>query len=154
MKQSRRLKRAGEVISSTKARNREKDLANVLLGKRQALVKELRRELAVHWGRVHRELGLDPVEQAGISAEEEIGLTAFSQRTELVKQIDRTLEHLREGTYGVCEYCGDGISIERLKVMPFAIRCTGCQELCEASVALSRNVAGSASGASHAARRS
>ena len=148
MKQSRRLKRAGEAISSTKAkaRNREKDLANVLLGKRQALVKELRRELAVHWGRVHRELGLDPVEQAGISAVEEIGLTAFSQRTELVKQIDRTLEHLREGNYGVCEYCGDGISIERLKVMPFAIRCTGCQALREASVALSRNVAGSAPG--------
>ncbi|MDP2735202.1 MAG: TraR/DksA C4-type zinc finger protein [bacterium] len=148
MKQSRRLKRAGEAISSTKAkaRNREKDLANVLLGKRQALVKELRRELAGHWGRVHREPGLDPVEQAGLSAEEEIGLTAFSQRTELVKQIDRTLEHLRAGTYGVCEYCGDGISIERLKVMPFAIRCTGCQALREASVALSRNVAGSASG--------
>jgi len=139
MKQSRKPKRAGEAISSTKARNKEKDLAKVLLGKRQALVKELRRELAVHWGRVHREPGLDLVEQAGISAEEEIGLTAFSQRTELVKQIDRTLEHLREGTYGVCEYCGDGISIERLKVMPFAIRCTGCQELCEASVALSRN---------------
>lgn len=148
MRQSRRLKRAGEAISSTKAkaRNREKDLANVLFGKRQALVKELRRELAVHRGRVHREPGLDPVEQAGISAEEEIGLTAFSQRTELVKQIDRTLEHLREGTYGVCEYCGDGISIERLKVMPFAIRCTGCQELREASVALSRNIAGSAPG--------
>ena len=139
MKQSRKLKRAGEAISSTKARNREKDLAKVLLGKRQVLVEKLRSDLARHWGHGHRELVLDPTEQAGISAEEEIGLAAFSQRTELVKQIDRTLEHLREGTYGVCEYCGDGISIERLKVMPFAIRCTGCQELCEASVALSRN---------------
>ena len=139
MKQSRKLKRAGEAISSKKARNREKDLAKVLLGKRQVLVEKLRSDLARHWGHVHRELVLDPTEQAGISAEEEIGLTAFSQRTELVKQIDRTLEHLKEGTYGVCEYCGDGISIERLKVMPFAIRCTDCQELWEASVALSRN---------------
>jgi DnaK suppressor protein len=145
MKQSRKLKRAGEAISSTKARNREKDLAKVLLGKRQVLVEKLRSDLARHWGHVHREL-VWTREQAGISAEEEIGLTAFSQRTELVKQIDRTLEHLREGTYGVCEYCGDGISIERLKVMPFAIRCTGCQELCEASVALSRTVAGSTPG--------
>jgi len=139
MKQSRKPKRAGEAISSTKARNREKELGKMLLGKRQVLVEKLRSDLARHWGHVHRELVLDPTEQAGISAEEEIGLAAFSQRTELVKQIDRTLEHLKEGTYGVCEYCGDGISIERLKVMPFAIRCTDCQELWEASVALSRN---------------
>ena len=139
MKQSRTLKRAGEAISSTKARNREKELGKMLLGKRQVLVEKLRSDLARHWGHVHRELVLDPTEQAGISAEEEIGLTAVSQRTELVKQIDRTLEHLKEGTYGICEYCGDGINIERLKVMPFAIRCTDCQELWEASVALSRN---------------
>lgn len=141
MKQSRKMKmkKTEGAIPSTKARNREKELGKVLLGKRHVLVERLRSDLARHWGRVHRELVLDPTEQAGISAEEEIGLTAVSQRTALVKQIDRTLEHLKEGTYGICEYCGEEISIERLKVMPFAIRCTDCQELWEASVALSRN---------------
>lgn len=33
-----------------------------------------------------------------------------------------------EGTYGICDTCGERIGKKRLKAAPGAIRCIGCQE--------------------------
>jgi RNA polymerase-binding protein DksA len=41
--------------------------------------------------------------------------------------LDDALERLRLGLYGVCEECGEEISLERLRVMPFAAYCIDCQ---------------------------
>ena len=140
MRQHRKLKKRGEAIASAGPRSRDKQLRNTLLAKREALVGGLLRELTRNVGRAaSRGLGLDLAEQAGVSVEEEIGLTTASQRTEMVHQIDRTLQRLKEGGYGICEFCGDAISGGRLKAMPFATRCTACQEQWEASAARSRN---------------
>lgn len=48
-----------------------------------------------------------------------------SARAEL-RQIERALERLEAGTYGVCETCGDRISEDRLRVVPYAIHCRSC----------------------------
>jgi len=45
-----------------------------------------------------------------------------------LKQIERALERLEKGTYGVCERCGKRIPEERLQALPQATLCTGCQE--------------------------
>ena len=39
----------------------------------------------------------------------------------------RSLEDLEYGDYGICEDCGEGISIERLKIRPVAKRCIRCK---------------------------
>jgi DnaK suppressor protein len=41
--------------------------------------------------------------------------------------LDDALERLRVGLYGVCEECGEEISLERLRVVPFAAYCIDCQ---------------------------
>ena len=41
--------------------------------------------------------------------------------------IDDALEKIEDGTYGVCEECGEDIDKKRLKVMPFARNCIRCQ---------------------------
>jgi DnaK suppressor protein len=41
--------------------------------------------------------------------------------------LDDALERLRRGLYGVCDECGEEISLERLRVMPFAAYCIDCQ---------------------------
>jgi Prokaryotic dksA/traR C4-type zinc finger len=41
--------------------------------------------------------------------------------------LDETLDRFRLGLYGVCEECGAEISLERLRVVPFASRCIDCQ---------------------------
>jgi DnaK suppressor protein len=41
-------------------------------------------------------------------------------------EVDRALKKVDEGTYGVCDDCGEPISSERLEAMPFATLCIRC----------------------------
>jgi DnaK suppressor protein len=45
-----------------------------------------------------------------------------------LKAIDQALSRLERSSYGICEDCGEEILLERLKVLPFAACCVGCQE--------------------------
>ena len=49
--------------------------------------------------------------------------------------IEEALEKVREGTYGVCEECGDEIGAGRLKAMPLARLCVPCQSRLEKETA-------------------
>jgi len=44
-------------------------------------------------------------------------------------QVERALERVREGQYGVCEDCARRIPQERLKFQPASTRCVECQGL-------------------------
>jgi DnaK suppressor protein len=43
------------------------------------------------------------------------------------EQVERALERLVEGKYGICEDCEERIPTERLKFKPEATRCVHCQ---------------------------
>lgn len=43
-----------------------------------------------------------------------------------VAQIDAALSKIEDGTYGICEQCGDTILTERLEAIPFATLCISC----------------------------
>ena len=43
-----------------------------------------------------------------------------------LKQIERALERLEAGTYGVCDECGRRIEEERLRVVTYAVHCRHC----------------------------
>lgn len=43
------------------------------------------------------------------------------------EQVERALERLRDGAYGICEGCSRPIPGERLKYQPAATRCVECQ---------------------------
>lgn len=45
-----------------------------------------------------------------------------------VPYIQRALEKIEEGTYGVCDDCGEPIPDRRLEAQIGAIRCIKCQE--------------------------
>ena len=44
-------------------------------------------------------------------------------------EIERALERLAAGTYGVCERCGNPISVARLEAMPATTTCITCASL-------------------------
>jgi len=48
-----------------------------------------------------------------------------------IQDLEDALERMDEGTYGVCEECGQPIPWERLEVMPEARRCVRCQTASE-----------------------
>jgi DnaK suppressor protein len=40
---------------------------------------------------------------------------------------DQALERIENGTYGICESCGEEISIKRLKARPVTTQCIECK---------------------------
>jgi len=51
-----------------------------------------------------------------------------SRDTRLLYHIDRALDRIHDGTYGVCRVCGGDINPGRLDVVPHARLCSGCKE--------------------------
>ncbi len=50
---------------------------------------------------------------------------------QIIEYIDEALRKIDQGTYGICDRCGEPISIERLKAIPYATLCIACQESIE-----------------------
>jgi len=50
-------------------------------------------------------------------------VTAHDSLGEGLKQVERALEKLDEGSYGVCDQCGDAIGDARLEARPASTRC-------------------------------
>jgi DnaK suppressor protein len=48
-----------------------------------------------------------------------------------LSEIDAALQRLEEGSYGICERCGEPIPWQRLEVLPMSRLCTPCQYLAE-----------------------
>lgn len=74
-----------------------------------------------------REMFKDPYGCASLTHDDEIAAVMVDRRARELAEIDRALEDLDAGRYGVCRDCGDAIGQKRLKVMPFATRCVACQ---------------------------
>jgi DnaK suppressor protein len=60
-------------------------------------------------------------------SEREINDTLVHLLAENREQVERALDRLSDGKYGVCEDCGTDIPTERLRFRPEATRCVDCQ---------------------------
>ena len=63
---------------------------------------------------------------ATFEREHELSLAANSR--DLLAQVERALERLDAGTYGICEICGNAIGKERLKAFPKVTLCVTCKQ--------------------------
>lgn len=69
----------------------------------------------------------DPGDQAWSDLLSDINLAEVTRDVAEMREIDRALDRLAQGNYGICIACGDRIDAERLEVNPAAIRCLECQ---------------------------
>lgn len=58
-----------------------------------------------------------------------IGLTAHDQT--VLRQIDRALEKIQEGTYGICDVSQEPIPLKRLEAIPYAAMTVAAQQKLE-----------------------
>jgi DnaK suppressor protein len=110
---------------------KEEILRRMLLQKRDEILKETQAEIAKYIKGENRQLvetALDGGDWSVIDLSEDINLRKLSTNRDTLVKIEESIRKLRENTYGVCEDCGERINPERLKVLPFAIRCRDCQE--------------------------
>jgi DnaK suppressor protein len=60
-----------------------------------------------------------------------INLEVTSQEFQLLRQIERALEKIEDGTYGKCDISGEDIPKARLEAMPYATTTVKAQEKLE-----------------------
>ncbi len=61
----------------------------------------------------------------------DLNLAEIDRDADELRRIDGALARLSEGSYGLCEDCGQRIPEARLQAEPTAVRCVQCQALYE-----------------------
>jgi DnaK suppressor protein len=70
---------------------------------------------------------LDPGESSEAGIQEDIEFALIQMKAETLHKINEALQRLEEGAYGNCFECGEEISRQRLRALPFAVRCIDCE---------------------------
>ena len=72
--------------------------------------------------------GVDAAETSEADIQDDIEFALIQMKAETLNKIDEALARLEDGTYGNCFECGEEISQQRLRALPFAVRCKDCEE--------------------------
>jgi DnaK suppressor protein len=75
----------------------------------------------------------DPIDMTQQAAEREMAMQNLHRGAALVRQLRSAMERLDDGSYGICLQCEEPISPKRLKAVPWAELCIGCQETADRS---------------------
>ena len=66
-------------------------------------------------------------ETATATLDREIDYSLEENSEQVLKAIEAALERIEDGTFGICQTCGEAISEERLEAIPYATQCIDCR---------------------------
>ncbi len=69
----------------------------------------------------------DPADRATLESERNFELRIRDRERKLIKKIQKALERIKDGSYGVCEECGEDIGVKRLEARPVTTLCIQCK---------------------------
>jgi len=72
--------------------------------------------------------GDDQADTGTKTFEREQELSIAHNRLDLMTQVERAIERINAGTYGICEGCGKPIAKARLQAFPSATLCVECKQ--------------------------
>lgn len=97
----------------------------ILLKEREQIVGEVKQTYASS-----QEVGQDGIQDIGDEAaniyNKQILLSLNESERIRLQEVDEALDRIASGTYGICEECGEPISLKRLEVRPVAKYCVAC----------------------------
>jgi len=70
----------------------------------------------------------DPTDRASMESDRNFTLRIRDRERKLIGKIREALERLENGTFGICEECGEEISEKRLKARPVTTLCIDCKK--------------------------
>lgn len=112
---------------SSKKRPKWKDEIFAMLSQmRKELLRDVSRSFKTESDPLKFDVG-DFYDHASSDRDRELALMFTDRERDKLVQIDEALRSIEEGSYGICESCGDEIDKDRLKVMPFAKLCLSCK---------------------------
>ncbi len=111
--------------------SRYNDLKRMLEDRRQDVLNQVQERIRGQreesaWGKANEVR--DEGESSEADIQEDIEFALIQMKAETLNKINEALNRLEEGAYGFCFDCGDEISEQRLRALPFAVRCKECEE--------------------------
>jgi len=70
----------------------------------------------------------DEMDQAALSSDMGFTLRIRDREAKLIRKITNALERLEDGTFGICEDCGEEIPLKRLMARPVTTLCIECKK--------------------------
>jgi DnaK suppressor protein len=74
----------------------------------------------------------DPLDQAAMESDRNYTLRIRDRESRLIRKIKIALAKIEDGSFGLCETCGEQIAVARLKARPVAEHCIQCKTRMEA----------------------
>ena len=122
------------VNSRTRASRRQAELKAMLETRRRELANDSSNKMRdVRTQTAAERAWTDDRDSSESDPQADIDLAVMQMKSETVARIDAALRRLADKTYGNCAECLEPISEERLRALPFAVRCTGCEQAREAT---------------------
>ena len=76
----------------------------------------------------HRIRVSESIDRASADSDQSLKLKFRSRESLLIQKIRQALERVEDDSYGICESCGEDISILRLEARPVTTKCIHCKE--------------------------
>lgn len=86
-----------------------------------------------------REMFSDPADRASAESDRAFILRLRDRDRKLIQKIEQALQRIEEGSFGLCDDCGEDISVPRLKARPVTTLCIKCKSKQEQEEALQGN---------------
>lgn len=74
----------------------------------------------------------DPLDQASLDNDRNYTLRIRDRESHLIKKIKTALAKIDDGSFGICDRCGEDITLARLKARPVTSYCIRCKTQLEA----------------------
>jgi DnaK suppressor protein len=107
------------------------ELRRILEERRRAILAEVKtkiRDVRAEGSGDNIDRIADAAETSEADIQDDIEFALIQMKAETLQKIDQALARLEEGAFGRCFECGDEISEQRLRALPFAVRCKDCEE--------------------------
>jgi len=102
-----------------------------LLAKREEIVGKSRRREDIWIVQSNEQ-----IEKVQLAGEREFAVRTLEHQSKSLMQINRAIERIEDGEFGICLECEEPISPKRLAAVPWAAYCLRCQELHDAQEAM------------------
>lgn len=73
----------------------------------------------------------DPNDRATIESGRSFELRIRDRERKLVSKIEEAIARIEDGSYGICEDCGEEIGLKRLEARPVTMLCIDCKTVQE-----------------------
>lgn len=128
-----RIKKASKTNSKQRQNKRKSSqsrfknqIKDILFQMRKELIEDVSQSIKAESDYLRFDVG-DFYDHATSDRARELSLMLTDRERQKLVQIEEALKKLDEGSYGICESCGDEIDEERLLAMPFAKLCLSCK---------------------------